>query len=138
MDGLPRLVNAPCEVGNGQCRNILRLVQWVGVRHMVGLSSARDRLETENGRGSPRVAPHRSYPVNDYWTPSLMSAVRVVWGAPVLFIGDAYTEGRSPATHRRKGSRVQDPGEWSYLGDDIGGETMRMVGRALVSKSCFQ
>jgi hypothetical protein len=35
-DGLPRLVDALCEVGDGQCRDILCLVQRVGVRHGAG------------------------------------------------------------------------------------------------------
>jgi hypothetical protein len=51
-DGLPRLVNALCEVRDVQCRDNLLLVQWVSFRHGLGLSSARD------------------HPVNDYWTPS--------------------------------------------------------------------
>jgi hypothetical protein len=29
----PRLVDASCEVGDGLCRDILCLIQWVGVRH---------------------------------------------------------------------------------------------------------
>jgi hypothetical protein len=45
----------------------------------------------------------------------------VVWGAPVSFIGDAYTEGHSPAMRHRKGSRVQDPGERLYPGDNGAG-----------------
>jgi hypothetical protein len=56
-DSLPQLVNVSCEVGDGQCRDILCLVRWVGVRHRVGPSGARDRLETENRGGRPRIAP---------------------------------------------------------------------------------
>jgi hypothetical protein len=48
-------------------------------------------------------------------------AIHVVWGVPVSFVRDAYKEGRSPAMCRRKGSRVQDPGERSYLGDNDAG-----------------
>jgi hypothetical protein len=47
--------------------------------------------------------------------------IHVVWGVSVSFIGDAYTVGRSPATHRKKGSRVQDSGERLYLGDNGAG-----------------
>jgi hypothetical protein len=38
MDGLPRLVDVSCEVGDGQCWDIFCLVQWVGVRHRIGPS----------------------------------------------------------------------------------------------------
>jgi hypothetical protein len=72
MDGLPRLVDVSCEVGDRQCRDILCLIQWVGVRHGVGPSSVRDRLEMENRGLSTRrtTGGDRSYPVDDYWTPS--------------------------------------------------------------------
>jgi hypothetical protein len=59
-------------------------------------------------------------------------AICVVWGAPFSFVGDTYTEGH------RKESRVQDPGEQSYPGDNgVGassssGGTVQMVRRALI------
>jgi hypothetical protein len=63
-DGLPWLVNASCEVGNGLCQDILCLVRWVGVRHAVGPSGARDRPGTE--RGEPHATGgDQSYPVPD-------------------------------------------------------------------------
>jgi hypothetical protein len=48
----PRLVDVSCEVGNGLCQDNLCLVWWDGVRHAVGLSSARDRpgMEKREGR----------------------------------------------------------------------------------------
>jgi hypothetical protein len=46
-------------------------------------------------------------------------AIHVVWGAPVSFVGGAYTEGRLLATHCRKG--VPDRGERLYPGDDGAG-----------------
>jgi hypothetical protein len=53
-DGLPRLVNASCKVGDRLCQDILCLVQWVDVRHVVGPSSATDHLGTERrGRVTP-------------------------------------------------------------------------------------
>jgi hypothetical protein len=55
-------------------------------------------------------------------------AIRVVWGALVSFVGDAYTEGRSLATCRRKGSRVQDPGERLYPGDNGAGASSNSGG----------
>jgi hypothetical protein len=48
-------------------------------------------------------------------------AIHVVWGVPVLFVRDAYMEGRSPATHCKKELRVQDPGERSYPADNGAG-----------------
>jgi hypothetical protein len=56
-DSLPRLVDTSCEVGDGQCRDILCLIRWVGVRHGVGPSGTRDCLGTEN-RG--RSSTHRA------------------------------------------------------------------------------
>jgi hypothetical protein len=71
-DGLPQLVNVSCEVGDGLCQDILclvrwvsvRFVRWVGVRHVVGPSSARDRLGMKKRGGHPRATGGDwSYPV---------------------------------------------------------------------------
>jgi hypothetical protein len=63
-DSLPRLVDASCEVGDGLCRDIVRLIRWVGIRHTVGLSGARDRPGTETREGCPRAkGEDRSYAV---------------------------------------------------------------------------
>jgi hypothetical protein len=52
------------------------------------------------------------YLVDDYWT------LHVCYlGSTGLVRGEAYMEGR----HRRKGLRVLDRGERSYLGDDGAG-----------------
>jgi hypothetical protein len=38
----PRLVDAFCEVGDRPCQDILCLIRWVGIRHAVGPSGARE------------------------------------------------------------------------------------------------
>jgi hypothetical protein len=63
MDGLPRLVNVLCEVGDGLCWDNLCLARWVGVRHAVGLSSARERPGTETREGPHAKGGDQSYPV---------------------------------------------------------------------------
>jgi hypothetical protein len=85
------------------------------------VTGVRDRLETENGRGRPRIEPQEGTSrilLMITGRRVVMCAICVVWGAPVSFIRDVYTEGHSPATHRRKESRAQDPGEQLYPGDD--------------------
>jgi hypothetical protein len=54
MGGLPRLVDASCEVGDRLCQDILCLVRWVSARHTVGPSGARDRpgMEERGGHGA--------------------------------------------------------------------------------------
>jgi hypothetical protein len=80
MDGLPRLVDTLCEVGDRLCQNILCLVQWVGMRHAVGPSGARDRLGMEKREGRPRTTGgDRSYPVAGRRV--VTNTIRVVWGA---------------------------------------------------------
>jgi hypothetical protein len=54
-DGLPRLVDVPCEVGDRLCQDILCLVRWVGVRHAVGPSGARECPGMETREGCPRA-----------------------------------------------------------------------------------
>jgi hypothetical protein len=49
-----RLVDASCEVGEGLCRDILCLVQRVGVRHTVGPSGVGERPRTETREGRTR------------------------------------------------------------------------------------
>jgi hypothetical protein len=51
----------------------------------------------------------------------VISAICVVRGALVSFVGNVYTEGRSSATRHKKELRVQDPGEQSYPGDNGAG-----------------
>jgi hypothetical protein len=64
MDSLPRLVDALCEVGDGVCEDILCLIRWVGVRHVVGPSSARDCPGTEKREDRPHATGgDRLYPV---------------------------------------------------------------------------
>ncbi|KAJ7895932.1 hypothetical protein B0H14DRAFT_2558392 [Mycena olivaceomarginata] len=48
-NGLPQLVDTLCEVEGRQCQDNLCLVRWVGVSYRLGLSSARDSLETVIG-----------------------------------------------------------------------------------------
>ncbi|KAJ7799367.1 hypothetical protein B0H14DRAFT_3787976 [Mycena olivaceomarginata] len=50
-NGLSWLVDTLCEVGEGQCWDILCLIQWVGVKHGLGPSDARDHLEMAIGEG---------------------------------------------------------------------------------------
>jgi hypothetical protein len=81
MDGLPRLVNVSCEVGDGLCQDILCLVRWVSIRHAVGPSSARDRPGTEKRGGHPRATGgDQSYPVAGRQV--VTNTVCVVWGVP--------------------------------------------------------
>jgi hypothetical protein len=69
MEGLPRLVDGSCEVGDRLCWDILCLVRWFGVGHGVGPSGARHRLEMEKRGGHPCVAPREGIGrIDDYWT----------------------------------------------------------------------
>jgi hypothetical protein len=77
-DGLPWLVDVLCEVGERLCRDILCLVRWVGVRHAVGPSSARDCLGTERRGGRPRaMGGDRSYPIAVHQV--VTNTICVVW-----------------------------------------------------------
>jgi hypothetical protein len=68
MDGLPRLVDASCEVRDGLCRDVLCLIRWVSVRHGIGPPGGRDHLETEKRGGHLRIAPREGIScINDYW-----------------------------------------------------------------------
>jgi hypothetical protein len=87
-DGLPWLVNASCEVGNGWCRDIVCLVRWVGVRHAVGPSGARDCLGTEKRGGCP-CATRGDWPYPVSGCRVVTNTIRVVWG-----VRGVYTEGR--------------------------------------------
>jgi hypothetical protein len=136
-DSLPQLVNTSCEVRNRQCWDILCLVQWVSVRHGVGLSGARDCLGTGNrGRLSTRaMGGNHSYPVNDLLGAAWRHASGGVRAGLVRW-RYAYAEGvESPVswgTGRIRMMIVQERAQ-------MAGETMRMVGRVLVSLgSCFR
>jgi hypothetical protein len=48
----PRLVDVSCEVWEGLCRDILCLVQWVGIKHAVGPSGVGERPRTEMREGT--------------------------------------------------------------------------------------
>jgi hypothetical protein len=76
-DGLPRLVDVSCEVGDGPCWDILCLVRWVSIRHAVGPSGVINRLGT-NKRSSMCCAAggDRSYPVAG--RQAVMNTVHVV------------------------------------------------------------
>jgi hypothetical protein len=87
----PRLVDVSCEVGDGLCRDILYLVRWVGIRHAVGLSSARDRPGTERRRGRSRATGgDRLYPIAGCRV--VTNTICVVGRPP--FAGGAYAEDR--------------------------------------------
>jgi hypothetical protein len=80
MEGLPRLVDALCEVGDGLCWDNLCLVRWVSVRHAVGLSGGRDRPGTEKREGCPRATGgDQSYPVAGRRV--VTNTICVAWGA---------------------------------------------------------
>jgi hypothetical protein len=72
----PQLVDASCEVGDGLCRDNPSLVRWVGVRHAVGPSGARDRPGMEKRGGHPRATGgNRLYPIR-----VVTNTIRVVRG----------------------------------------------------------
>jgi hypothetical protein len=120
-NGFPRLVNVSCEVGHRQCRDILCLVQQVGIRHGVG----------------PSGAPQEGISC----ILSMITGCRVVTCS--MWYGTRqscslemhYTEGCLPATHCRKGSRVPDRGERSYPGDNGAGASLNGGGGNVVRKN---
>jgi hypothetical protein len=139
-DGLPQLVNALCEVGDEQCRDIICLVRRVGVRHGVGPSGVRDCLGMEN-RGRLSMCHGRGSVVSMiYWTPCddvlcVGRASLVRWRC--VCRGWLHIVGRleSPGSWGTGCIRVTMVQEWAQ----IVGKTMWMVGRVLVSlRSCFQ
>jgi hypothetical protein len=70
-NGLPRLVDVSCEVEGTQCQDMFCIIHWVAVRHRLGLSGVRDRLETGSGGGSSKhcvggKVSSRSYPTEEY------------------------------------------------------------------------
>jgi hypothetical protein len=79
-DGLPRLVDMSCEVGDGLCQDILCLVRWVGVRYMVGPSGVIQSLGTEKRGSCPRVAPREGTSRILLLGRVVMNTICVVWG----------------------------------------------------------
>jgi hypothetical protein len=99
----PWLVDVLCEVGDRLCRDILCLVRWVGIRHVVGLSGARECPRTETW-----MTGERSYPVGGHRvTTNTVCVVEApgCWRCRVC----------------GKVSRVPGHGERSYPGDDSTG-----------------
>jgi hypothetical protein len=134
-DGLLPLVDASFEVGDRLCRDILCLIRWVGVRYAVGPSSVRDHRGMEKRGGRPHIVPVVSY----CWMPS--SDEHCPCGMRSAGSLEVYAEGRILGRRRETGSwgmcriQVMIVQERALMV----GETMRMVGRMLVSlRSCFR
>jgi hypothetical protein len=113
----PQLVDVSYEVGDGLCWDNLCLVRWVGVRHAVGPSGARERPGTETREGPRAKGGDRSYPVAGHRV--VTNTVRV-WGAPGSW--------RCHVIGRRQESRIVGNGRiWEMMVQErgrIAGETM--------------